>query len=307
MKKNFKPLGDRTAGLAAFRTVARLGSFSRAADALDVSPSAVSQAVRALEARLGARLLNRSQRAVSLTEAGRRFLDEIVPALERIDAATQALQDDGDGPSGLLRINLSRIAAEMLVLPRLGAFLAGYPRIGLELFTDDTLADVVHGGFDAGIRLGRHLHGDMFALPLDGGQRRRVAASPAYLARYGLPRRLEDLSRHDCLRFRFPGSGRLEPWLFAVNGVETSLEVQGRLIFADDVLMRSAARDGLGLVQKFEASLQADLASGALIEVLADHAATVPGFHIYYPAREHLPPKLRVFVDFLRESKPARR
>jgi DNA-binding transcriptional LysR family regulator len=287
--------------LPVFRLVARLGSFTRAADHLDISASAVSQCIRALETRLGVRLFNRSSRSVALSEAGQRFLEEVGSALDRIDMAMQQMHADQGQPSGLLRINLSRLAAYMLVAPRLPAFFERYPQVRVELFTDDTLADVVSGGFDAGIRFGSTLARDVVALPIDGGQRRRVVASPSYLQRAGVPQTPEDLASHDCMRFRFPGSGRLNPWGFQRDGVDMALDVQGRLIYTDDRLMRIAARQGLGLTQQFEPMVREDLQAGRLVSVLDDFIRPIPGFHIYYPAREQVPPKLRAFVDFLRE------
>ncbi|WP_242111786.1 LysR family transcriptional regulator [Luteimonas aquatica] len=305
MKKNLTIQPDGLAGLTVFRTVAQAGSFTRAADRLGVSASAVSQSVRGLEARLGVRLFNRTSRRVALSEAGRDLLAQIDPSLDRIDIALQRLRAGRDQPSGLLRINLSRLVAGLYVVPRLPEFLARHPRLQVELFTDDTLADVVAGGFDAGIRLGHHLARDMVARPIDGGrQRRAIVATPDYLRRHGTPRTPADLVGFDCLRFRMPGSGRLEPWHFVDAGRELQVEVQGRLIYTDDRMVREAARDGLGMAQLFEKTVEADIATGRLVQVLADYAPSHPGFYIYYPAREHMPPKLRAFVDFLCE--PAR-
>jgi DNA-binding transcriptional LysR family regulator len=202
-----------------------------------------------------------------------------------------------------LRINLSRLAAYMLVMPRLPEFVARYPQIHVELFTDDALTDVVGGGFDAGIRFGNTLARDMVALPIDTGQRRIVVASPAYVRDHGMPQTLDELASHNCIRFKFPGSGRMCSWLFMCDGKATPLDVdvEGSLIFVDDRLVRVATRQGLGLSQQFEPMVREDLASGRLVTLLDDYAYEGPGFFIYYPAREQMPPKLRAFVDFLRE------
>lgn len=298
---------ETLAGLAAFRSVARLGSFTRAADAAGVSPSAVSQGVRALEARLGVRLLHRSSRRVTLTEAGHAFLQQIDAPLDRIDIAMQQARAGRGQPSGLLRINLSRLAADLLVVPRLPDFLARYPELQVELFTDDTLADLVAGGFDAGIRFGPSLARDVIARPIGGDQQRVVVGTPDYLRRHGIPASPSDLTAHDCIRFRLPGSGRIEAWRFAEAGTGTDidLDVHGRLVFADDRLVREAARGGLGLSWQFAQCVADDLAAGRLVEVLADYRCAQPGFYLYFPAREWMAPKLRVFVDFFCDALPA--
>jgi DNA-binding transcriptional LysR family regulator len=301
VKQNYTIQSGYLDALPVFRAVARFGSFTRAADHLDVSASAVSQCVRALEARLGVRLFNRSSRSVALSEAGQAFLEQVAPSLDQLDLAMQNVQAEQGQPAGLLRINLSRLAAYMLVMPRLPEFVARYPRIQVELFTDDTLADVVGGGFDAGIRFGNTLANDMIAMPIDDGQRRMVVASPDYLHRHGAPQTLADLADHDCIRFKLPGTGRMPPWRFVSEGKDMELSVQGRLIFADDRLARIAARQGLGISQQFEPMVRDDLDNGRLVTMLDSYRYEGPGFFIYYPAREQMPPKLRAFVDFLRE------
>lgn len=302
MKQNLTIRSEPLNGLTMFRLVAQFGSFRRAADRLGISPSAVSQSVRALEARLGVTLLNRTSRSVALSEAGRQLFDEVDSSLTRIEAALEKTRAGQATPSGLLRINVSRLATTLFIEPRLEAFLARYPKIQLELFTDDTLTDVVSGGFDAGIRLGRHLALDMVALPLDRGQRRVVIGTPGYLARHGIPHTPADLAIHDCIRFRSAGSGRLQPWHFVDAGKDLQVVVSGRLIFADHRLCREAARAGLGLGQQFEQAVLPDIAAGRLVQVLGTYAPTLSGFYIYYPAHRPVPAKLRVFVDFLRET-----
>jgi DNA-binding transcriptional LysR family regulator len=301
MKKNLTIKPEPLGGLTAFRAVAEAGSFRAAADRLGISASAVSQSVHALEARLGVALFNRTSRTVSLSEAGRFLLEHVDPSLARIEAAMQRLREGDAQPSGLLRINLSRLANTLFVKPRLPEFLARYPRVDLELYTDDTLADVVGGGFDAGIRPGRHLAQDMIALPLDRGLRRAVVGAPSYLERHGVPKTLADLARHDCIRFRLPGSGRIYPWQFSERGKALQLDVKGRLVFIDDELCRESARAGLGLAQQFEAAIADDLAARRLVPVLEAYAPPPIRFYIYFPKRDYQPLKLRAFVDFLRE------
>ncbi|NUO77054.1 MAG: LysR family transcriptional regulator [Lysobacter sp.] len=283
----------------AFARVARLGSFTRAAAELDVSPSALSQTVRGLEERLGVRLLNRTTRRVGLTEHGARFLAQVTPGLEQIDAAFDDLDAVRDRPTGRLRINAGRIAVRTLIAPRLPQFLARYPDVQVEVFADDTLADLVAGGFDAGIRLGETLARDMVAQPLGGPQRLLVVGSPEYFARHGRPRVPEDLIGHDCIRQRLPGSGRMLPWEFTRDGVDFEVDVRGRLIFNDSSLAVEPVADGLGLAQLFETVAAQDLAAGRLEPVLTEYTPPFPGFYLYYPARRQLAPKLRAFVDFM--------
>lgn len=296
---------EALAGLTAFRAVARFGSFTRAGDHLGISASAISQSVRALEARLGVRLVNRTSRRVALSEIGRAFLAQIDGPLDRIDAAIQQVDGERGEPGGMLRINLSRLAADLLVVPRLQAFLDRHPRIGVELFTDDTLSDLVSGDFDAGIRLGHRLAQDVVARPIGGDQVRIVVATPDYLRRRGTPADPGDLPGHECIRFRLPGSGRIEAWQFASEGRAIDLDVGGRLVFADDRLVREAARAGLGLSRQFVASIREELAQGSLVEVLAAYRPPQPGFFVYFHAREFMAPKLRAFLDFFCDASPA--
>ncbi len=290
--------------VAAFARVARHGSFTRAADELDVSPSALSQTVRTLEAQLGVRLLNRTTRRVALTEHGERFLQQVMPGLQQIDAAFADLDYLRGRPSGTLRINLPAVAAEHLVNPHLPGFLARYPEVRVELFVDRALADIVAGGFDAGIRLGECLARDMVAVPVGPMQRQAIVAAPAYFARHGVPREPADLVGHDCIRYR-RSNGRLMPLEFTRDGRDFEVEVDGRLVVNDSEIGLDLLRRGVGMAQVFEWQVAADLAAGRLRRVLDDWMAPFPGWHVYYPAREHLPPKLRVFVDYLREALPA--
>ena len=290
--------------VAAFARVARHGSFTRAADELDVSPSALSQTVRTLEALPGVRLLNRTTRRVALTEHGERFLQQVMPGLQQIDAAFADLDYLRGRPSGTLRINLPAVAAEHLVNPHLPGFLARYPEVRVELFVDRALADIVAGGFDAGIRLGECLARDMVAVPVGPMQRQAIVAAPAYFARHGVPREPADLVGHDCIRYR-RSNGRLMPLEFTRDGRDFEVEVDGRLVVNDSEIGLDLLRRGVGMAQVFEWQVAADLAAGRLRRVLDDWMAPFPGWHVYYPAREHLPPKLRVFVDYLREALPA--
>jgi len=300
MKQGFTIMAtQRLPAVFAFARVAHHASFTRAATELEVSPSALSQTVRSLEAQLGVRLLNRTTRRVGLTEQGERFLQQVAPGLQQIDAAFQDLDFLRDRPAGHLRINLPRIAAERLVLPRLPAFMARYPEVQVELFVDPSLADLVSGGFDAGIRLGECLAKDMIALPVGAMQRQVIVGAPDYFRRYPPPHTPRDLVAHPCIRYR-RSNGRLMLFEFTRDGRDFEVEVAGRLVANDSELSLQLAREGLGLAQVFESQAAADVADGRLVRVLDDWQAPFPGFYIYYPAREHLPPKLRVFIDHLR-------
>jgi DNA-binding transcriptional LysR family regulator len=287
--------------VVAFSRVAHHASFSRAADELGVSPSALSQAVRGLEQQLGVRLLARTTRRVGLTEHGARFLAQVRVGLEQIDAAFQDLDTVRDTPAGLLRITLPRLVAERLVLPRLAAFHARYPQVQLELFIDPHLVDLVAEGFDAGVRLGESLARDMVALPIGPTHRQVVVGTPDYFARHGVPQTPADLVHHACAVHRLT-SGRLMPWEFTRDGRDFEVEVRGPLICNESGIACQAAGSGLVLAQCFAELADAALAAGTLVSVLQDWQAPFAGFHIYYPAREQLAPKLRVFVDFLREG-----
>lgn len=291
-------------GVAAFARVARHASFSRAAAELDVSPSSLSQTIRSLERRLGVRLFNRTTRRVALTEYGARFLEQVGPGLDRIESALLDLEDVRDVPAGRLRINLPRIAAERIVLPRLAEFRRRCPQVDVELFVEAALSDLVAGGFDAGIRLGECLARDMVALPVGPPQRQVIVAAPAYLARHGRPRAPEDLIGHACIRYR-RSNGRLMPFEFGRDGRDFEVQVDGALIANDSELSRRMALEGLGLAQLFESQAADDVAAGRLERVLDDWQQPFEGFYIYYPAREQMAPKLRAFVDLLREPAAA--
>lgn len=234
-----------------FEAVARLGSFTQAANQLGVTPPAVSQNIQALETRLGVRLFNRTSRSVRLSDEGRLFYQRVAPAMGQIDVAAEDLRTLRGRPSGLLRITLPQLAASLLVIPHLAEFQAGYPEIQLELFTDDHFSDLVLDSFDAGIRMHAMLQKDMIAVPIDNGQKRVVIAAPGYLAQHGTPHTPQALSDHDCLRYRFPGSGKFEPWYFKQDGAQLTLEVGGSLIFNEDRLIKDAALAGLGITQRF--------------------------------------------------------
>jgi DNA-binding transcriptional LysR family regulator len=287
--------------VVAFTRVAHHGSFTKAATELAVSPSALSQTIRTLESDLGVRLLNRTTRRVGLTEHGARFLERARIGLEHIEAAFNDLDAVRDRPTGRLRINLPKVAIEQIVLPRLPAFMARYPDVQVELFLDPTMADLIAGGFDAGIRLGECLARDMIALPVGPLQRQVVVAAPEYFQHHRPPQTPRDLVDHDCIRHRL-GNGRLMPWEFTRDGRDFEVEVEGRLVFNDSGIALKAALAGQGMAQCFESQAMSEITSGRLLRVLDDWQQPFPGFYIDYPAREQMATKLRVFIDFLREN-----
>lgn len=286
-----------------FDAVAKLGSFTQAANQLGVTPPAVSQNIRSLETLLGVRLFNRTSRSVRLSDEGRALYEKIAPAMGQIEVAAENASSQRGEPSGLLRITLPQLAASMLVMPYLPEFHVRYPELKLELFTDDRFADLVLDNFDAGIRMQRMLQKDMVAVPLDHGQQHVVVASPGYLAQHGQPATLQELQQHDCLRYRFPGSSKLEPWYFNNGAEHLTQEINGRLIFNENQLLKDAAIAGLGLTQRVRAAVHQELQSGQLQEVLQDFSCLAPGFFIYFPAGRHMPLKLRALIDFMREKR----
>lgn len=289
------PLPD----LAAFVRVAELRSFRRAAQALGVSPSALSHTLRNIETKLGVRLLHRTTRSVAPTEAGERLLERLRPALNDIDGALAELKGFRDRPAGRLRINTSRSAARFLIAPRLGAFARAFPEVRVEIVTDDALADIVAAGCDAGVRLDEALQPDMVAVRLGGPQRMVVVGSPDYLDRAGIPQEPADLTRHGCFRMRLP-SGALFPWELERDGQIVRVEVTGPLIVDDIHVQLRAALDGAGLAHVFEAHVADDIAAGRLRTVLDDWCPPFPGFFLYYPSRRQVSPALRAFIDHMR-------
>jgi len=286
------------ADLQAFATVARLRSFRRAAGELHVSPSALSHTLRSLETRLGVRLLNRTTRSVSPTEAGQRLLARLAPTLQDLDDALDEINSFRDSPVGTLRLNVPRAAAEYVLAPLASRFLHEYPGMRLEIVIDDSLIDIVAGGFDAGVRFGERLAQDMIAVPFGPAQRFVVVASPAYLAAHGKPAAPQQLSAHRCIRIRFP-NGSIYRWEFSRGDEKIEVEVDGPLDVGEMPLMVRAAEDGIGLAYVYEQSAASALAAGRLVTVLDDWRPPEPGFFLYYPSRRLVPTGLRAFIDLL--------
>lgn len=276
-------------------------SFRAAATELGISPSALSHAVAALEKRLGVRLINRTTRSVSLSEAGERFLSRISPALREIAGALEDVNEFRDTPAGTLRINLKERAAYQILRPVVAKFLRRYPDMNVELVMEGRLIDIVAEGFDAGIRLAEAVPQDMVAVPCGRDSRFIVVGSPGYFARASLPKSPSDLLKHECIRRRLPG-GRLYHWEFEKHGEEIAVDVPGRLTLDHDGLMVEAAVEGLGLVFVSEFWVTEHLAAGTLRAVLEDWTPPFPGLRLYYPRHRHMTAGLRAFIELLREE-----
>jgi len=287
-------------GLIAFWKVAEHRGFTAAAAALDVSPSAISQAIRQLEARLGVRLLNRTTRSLSLTEAGEAYLSRIGPALGDVLDAGEQLHALQGRPSGVLRINAARISIAMVLRPLLAGFLKAYPEVQVELTNDEGFVDIVERGFDAGIRIGESVQKDMIAVPLGGPIAVAVVGSPDYFKRHPAPRHPSELVQHNCVRFRFSGSGAIYKWEFEVDGRSVEYELGGNLIVSDSLFSVEAALDGIALAYTFEQLALPHIRARTLRRVLNGFSPTYPGFYLYYPSRRQQPSKLKAFVDYAR-------
>lgn len=286
--------------LAAFAAVAQARSFSRAASELGLSPSALSHALRALEARLGVRLLARTTRSVAPTEAGSRLLETLAPALADIASSVAALADDGDRISGSLRITTFSYPARTVLEPKLPAFLLRHPDVRVEVNVDGGLTDIVAGGFDAGIRFGETVAKDMIAVRVGPDLRTVVAGTPDYFRRHPAPQTPSDLAAHDCVGYRLATAGGLLKWEFERDGRVVNVRPPGALVINDAGLAEAAVRAGAGLGYLMEDQVADDLATGRLVQVLADWCPTFPGCHLYHPSRRQTPPALIALIAALR-------
>ncbi|KII36531.1 LysR family transcriptional regulator [Pseudomonas fluorescens] len=287
------------ADLSVFLCTAQQLNFTKAAIELGLTPSALSHSVKALENRLGVRLFNRTTRSVALTEAGERLYARLKPAFRDIDDALEDLNHFRDKPSGNLRITSGRQACELVLLPIASEFLQLYPDIRLEVVESDALLDIVANGFDAGVRFGDRLEADMVSLPIGPTMRSVVVGSPAFFERHAAPQKPEDLHALPCIRHRYP-SGSMYRWELERGGIAQEIEVNGPLTLGDVSLMVGPALQGLGLAYVFEDMVSEHLASGRLVQVLADWCPYYPGLHLYYPSRRHVPAALKAFIDFVR-------
>ncbi|RUY83635.1 LysR family transcriptional regulator [Mesorhizobium sp. M7A.F.Ca.CA.001.10.2.1] len=291
---------DNLNELTAFLAVAREESFTRAAAKLGVSQSALSHTVRALEERLGVRLLTRTTRSVSPTEAGERLARTVGPRLDEIEAEIAALSALRENPAGTIRITAGEHAADAILWPALAKFLPDYPDIKVEIIVDYSLTDIVAERFDAGVRLGEQVARDMIAVRIGPDMRMAVVGSPAYFAKWPKPRTPQDLTTHNCINLRLPTYGGLYAWEFEKAGRELKVRVEGQLVFNTSALRMNAVLAGLGLAYLPEEQVTAHLADGRLVRVLADWCAPFPGYHLYYPSRRQATPAFSLLVDALR-------
>ena len=304
MKQNFTVRQGALDGVAAFLSVAQHRSFRRAAAELGVTPSAMSQAVRALEARIGAALFIRTTRSVGLTEAGERFLLRAKPAFEELVGATEDARDLGQRPAGLLRLTAPRAVVSTLLESLIAPFCEAYPDIEVEVAASPDMVDIAAEGFDAGIRQGQFIEADMIALRLKPPHPLAVVGSPGYLRRRQRPKLIDDLRRHACLRMR-RSNGSIASWSF-VNGNEAvEVIVSGPLIANDIPTMLAAAVEGLGLAQVPEPLAAAAVKAGKLVPVLERFAPMAPGLFLYYPGNRQMMPKLRAFIDHVKSRSGA--
>ncbi len=275
-------------------------SFARAADHLGLSASALSQTIRLLETRLGVRLLNRTTRSVAPTEAGLRLYDRVAPMIQELDAAVAEVVAATGRTAGTLRINTIGMAAKQLIAPALGHFHRTHPDVVLDVVADDSLSDIVAGRFDVGIRVGERLEKDMIAVRLTPDAPMLAVASPDYLAIHGEPQSPEDLHRHACINWRFPGSGAIYRWDMEKQGKRVSLSVEGPLISNLQDVVVAGALQGLGILYAYDhEGIEDALAAGRLRRVLSDWSPAQPGLFLYYSSRRHPPPALRAFIDCL--------
>ncbi len=286
--------------LAIFSVVARERSFTRAAAKVGISQPALSRSMRNLEERLGIRLLARTTRSVSPTEAGERLLQVIVPRLDEIDVELSLLSEFRDKPAGRLRITAGEHAAITVLQPVLAKILPDHPDIHVEVTVDYGLTDIVAEGYDAGIRLGEQVAKDMIAVRIGPDVRMAVVGSPAYFARHPQPKTPRDLTRHNCITIRLPTYGGIFPWEFEKKGEELKVRVEGQLVFNHIAMRLDAALKGLGLAYMPEDLVKMHIVKGRLTRVLADWCPPFPGYHLYYPSRRQSSPAFTLFRDALR-------
>jgi DNA-binding transcriptional LysR family regulator len=286
--------------LSAFALVAEERSFTRAAARLGISQSALSHSMRGLEERLGLQLLARTTRSVSPTAAGTALLQDLAPALERIDRALAETRKQKESPAGRIRLIIPRTAARMVLLPKLAQFSRRYPEIVLEVTTSNDPVDLVAGGYDAGVQLGEFIQRDMIAVRVTREMRLAVVGSQQYFESHPIPRKPHDLKDHPCIGFRF--SNRIYRWEFEKNRKALTVSPQGPASFDDPELVIQAVLDGVGIGTAMENSLRELIAKGQLKQVLRDWCPTFPGYFLYYPSRRNQPAALVALIETLRTT-----
>lgn len=299
--------GSEYSELRAFVCVAEERSFRRAAQRLGVSPSALSHTIRALEERLGSRLLNRTTRSVAPTEAGQALLNRLMPAMAEIASAVRDVGACQEEPRGRVRINLPRIAARMLIAPMLPLFRENYPHVSLDVVIDDSLTDIVGKGFDAGIRSGQLVQQDMIAVRLTPDMRMIVVGSPDYFSRHPEPQHPQDLRQHQCLTYRWVDTGVLQRWEFHGPEGAHSVNVESIVTANETDFVLDAALKGTGLAYISDQFAQPWIERGELRQVLSEWSAVFSGLHLYYVNNPHMSASLRAFIDQLKSFLATRR
>lgn len=287
-----------------FVRIAQLQSFTKVAKEFSITRAALSQNLKTLEQKLDVTLIYRTTRDMSLTEEGHLLFESLQPALGSIDHAVRNIGQINDEPTGLLRINTSRVVAKYLLEPHLAEFLNRYPKLKIELIMDDGLANIIADGCDAGIRLGESLAEHVVAIPITPMLEMAVVGSPQYFETYGTPQQPSELIHHNCLGFRNATSHSLYAWEFTdPKGGDFEVQPNGKLITNDDEGMIRAAVNHIGLIQHIDFAVRAHIESGALVRVLDDWCPPFNGFFLYVPSRENMPAKTRILIDFLKEKR----
>ena len=293
-------MSDELEGMATFVAVAEAKGFRAAAERLGITGSAVSQTIRRLEGRLGVALVQRTTRSVRLTEAGERLYAAVRPALEEVRLAVVATGELGDEQRGTLRLHLTTGARSYFSGPLLAGFLAAHPHMRLDLAVSEAPVDIVAEGYDAGVRLGEVIDGDMIAVPVSGDIRLVVVAAPAYFARHPKPAHPRDLAEHECIAWHATPDAPLYRWEFTENGRNFSVAVPARVLTTDPSINIRLALAGMGVTMVREDRVRDAIVKGELVPALEEFCTPFPGYYLYYPQRRHASPTLRAFVDFLR-------
>lgn len=294
---------EEMGSLMAFVAVAEECSFTRAAGRLGTSQSALSHKIRRLEARLGVRLLTRTTRSVSPTDAGERLLATLKPALAEITAQLESLTDVRDKPAGTIRITTADHVAETILWPALNRMLPKYPDIEVEVTVDNGFVDIVADRYDAGIRLGENVSKDMVAVPIGPMERCVIVGSPAYLAKHPIPTHPDQLTNHHCINRRFPSLGGMSAWRFEKDGQQSQVRVSGQVAFNRPEMIIEAAMAGFGLASLLDSQVIRQVEAGRLVRVLDDWCPAFPGYYLYYPSRRQNTPAFQLLVDALRYEK----